>query len=362
MSVGIEIDFLPVGEGEKCGDAIALRYGNLHGARNEQTVVVVDGGFKASGEALVAHIREYYGTDRVDIVISTHPDQDHVNGLKVVLEEMEVGTLLMHLPWNRSAGIDESKAMHFRSPKIDDKFEANFSAASDLEELARAKGIEIVEPFEGSRTSDGCLEIVGPSESYYEELLGEIADEEKSKAAHLAKHLRALLASAAEKLLPESLHVETLTDAGETSPQNNSSVITLFRVGEHVALLTADAGMPALERAADRLEALGVGAGTLDFVQVPHHGSRRNVGPTVLTRLLGPKGTDVHVGTAFVSASKDAPKHPAKKVANAFLRRGYPVHGTEGQTKRHNRNAPPRSGWSAATAYPMHDAVADDEG
>lgn len=362
MSAGIEIDFLPVGDGEKCGDAIALRYGNLHGTRDEQTVVVVDGGFRASGEALVEHINSYYGTNRVDIVISTHPDQDHVSGLKVVLEEMEVGTLLMHLPWNRSAGISESKAMHFRSPKIDDKFEANFAAASELEELARRKGIKIVEPFEGIRTHEGSLEIVGPSEWYYEELLGEIADEEKSKAARVAKHVRALLASASEKLLPESLHIETLTDAGETSPQNNTSAITLLRVGEHVALLTADAGIPALERAADRLEALGVGAGMLDFVQVPHHGSRRNVGPTVLNRLLGPKGTDSRVGTAFVSASKDAPKHPAKKVTNAFLRRGYPVHGTEGQTKRHHRNAPTRSGWSASAAYPLHDAVADDEG
>jgi hypothetical protein len=27
--IGYEIDFLPVGEGEKSGDAIALRWGNL---------------------------------------------------------------------------------------------------------------------------------------------------------------------------------------------------------------------------------------------------------------------------------------------------------------------------------------------
>ena len=190
---------------------------------------MIDGGFKASGEKLVEHIRDCYNTNRVDFVISTHPDQDHVNGLKVILEEMEVGTLLMHLPWDRSEGVRESKAMSFKSQKIDDKFEANFSAASDLEELARAKGIPVVEPFEGVRTNDGCLEIVGPSEDYYVELLEEIADGERSKAAKLAHSLKTIpTASAAEKLLPESLDIETLTDAGETSPQNNSSVITLF--------------------------------------------------------------------------------------------------------------------------------------
>jgi hypothetical protein len=54
--MGYEIDFLPVGEGEKSGDAIALRFGNLFGNRNEKTVVVIDGGFKETGEKLVKHI------------------------------------------------------------------------------------------------------------------------------------------------------------------------------------------------------------------------------------------------------------------------------------------------------------------
>lgn len=56
--VGFEIDFLPVGEGERSGDAIAFRYG-LPGSYR---VMVVDGGTKASGEKLVEHIRLHYGT------------------------------------------------------------------------------------------------------------------------------------------------------------------------------------------------------------------------------------------------------------------------------------------------------------
>ena len=104
--MGYEIDFLPVGNGEKSGDAIALRFGNLRGSREEQTVVVVDGGFKDSGEKLINHIKTYYDTDRVDIVVSTHPDDDHTNGLIVVLEELDVGCLWMHLPWNHTDDIN----------------------------------------------------------------------------------------------------------------------------------------------------------------------------------------------------------------------------------------------------------------
>lgn len=61
--MGYEIDFLPVGDNSKSGDAIALRYGNLYGSRAEQRVVVVDGGFTDDGEALVNHIRTSWGVN-----------------------------------------------------------------------------------------------------------------------------------------------------------------------------------------------------------------------------------------------------------------------------------------------------------
>ena len=41
--MGYEVDFLPVGDGEKSGDAISLRFGNLFGGRNEQVVIIIDG-------------------------------------------------------------------------------------------------------------------------------------------------------------------------------------------------------------------------------------------------------------------------------------------------------------------------------
>ena len=94
-SSGYEIDFIPVGEGEKKGDAIAMRI-----TKNGKTeIYVIDGGTKTSGNALVQHVRDYYGTNQVDYLISTHPDIDHISGLKVILEELEVRELWMHKPW-----------------------------------------------------------------------------------------------------------------------------------------------------------------------------------------------------------------------------------------------------------------------
>jgi beta-lactamase superfamily II metal-dependent hydrolase len=103
--MGIEIDFLPVGNGEKSGDAIALRFGNLFGKRSGQIVMVIDGGTLESGAALVEHIKSFYGTSTVDIVLSTHPDADHASGLSVVLEELVVGQVWMHRPWEHCSEI-----------------------------------------------------------------------------------------------------------------------------------------------------------------------------------------------------------------------------------------------------------------
>lgn len=67
---GYEVDFLPVGSGDKSGDAIVLRYGEA----GSYKVMVVDGGTKESGEKIVDHIKEHYGTTHVDYLVNTHPD------------------------------------------------------------------------------------------------------------------------------------------------------------------------------------------------------------------------------------------------------------------------------------------------
>ena len=157
----------------------------------------------------------------------------------------------------------------------------------------------------------------------------------------------------------ESWDFETLGDDGETSAENNSSAILLLVHDSRRVLLTGDAGIPALTEAVDRLDAIGFRWSDLNLIQVPHHGSKRNVGPTILDRILGLKlDKDETLRTAFVSAAPEgAPKHPAKKVLNAFRRRGAPVHTTQGSAKCHRHNAPVREGYSASIPLPFYDQV-----
>ena len=86
--MGYEIDFLPVGDGERSGDAIAVRYGSP----GRYTIHVIDGGDLAAGERMVEHIRSHYGNPRyIDAVVCTHGDDDHSSGLRKVVQAFDIG-------------------------------------------------------------------------------------------------------------------------------------------------------------------------------------------------------------------------------------------------------------------------------
>ena len=372
--MGYEVDFLPVGEGERCGDAIALRFGNLTGSRNEQKVWVIDGGTKESGEALVAHIKKYYGTDRVDVVVSTHPDSDHCSGLSVVLEQMKVGVLLMHQPWNHAEEIHRLFDDDRVTPSvIEERVWRALQDARELEKIATRKGIKIIEPFSDNGVAQLMLNakvyVLGPSKAFYQKQLAnfrcmpEVAQQAQNRAriAELIEMLKAGAKEAARAL--ETWFEETLADPEDdaTSAENNSSVVLLFELDGRRLLFTADAGVPALTEAANRAEALDIDLRSIKFIQVPHHGSKRNVGPTILNRIIGPikPSKESYDKTAYVSASKGGqPKHPAKKVVNAFKRRGAEVFATQGIALCYrSSDAPQRENWNAATPLPFYNEV-----
>ena len=362
--MGLEIDFLAVGDESQSGDAIALRWGDLHGSRENQWVAIVDGGFKEIGNKLVDFVKTRYGTDLVDIVLSTHPDEDHANGLIVVLEELQVGTLLMHQPWKHEH--TNNIADMFKSGRVTDQsvrahLRKSLDAAADLEALAKKKGIKIVEPFSGVHTPDGTFKILGPTKDFYQSLLPNFRGTPEPKSV-FATGLEDIFKKAADSVtnfIDETFGFETLTDEGETSPENNSSSISLLTVDGKSYILTGDAGQPALLQVADFLDADGFDKDTLKLIQVPHHGSRRNVGPTVLNRLLGkPNSEDKKTRSAFLSAAKKGePKHPSRKVANAFRRRGAYMYTTQGVNLWHHEDAPDRSDYSSATPLAFYSEV-----
>ena len=351
----IEVEFLGV-ESEKSGDAITIRYS----VGGSVSIHVVDGGYMPTGEQIVDHLKKFYGTTHVDHVVLTHPDQDHANGLRTVLEQCSVGTLWMNRPWLYAEELIERFATYTSVNALRNKLRTAYAASAALEELAMEKGIPIAAPFQGQ--SIGIFTVMAPSKERYLDL---VVDSEKTPAAVtdgvVAEALGSLfkVAKAAANLVAAAWGHEYFPASG-TSNENEMSVVQYTAINGRRVLLTGDTGRDGLNEAADFAAASGWHLPGIWAFQVPHHGGRHNVSTQVLDRWLGPRLPNPPSTTtwnAICSSAKADEDHPRKSVVRAMLHRGAHFSATEGRTIR-IADGLEREGWAS---IPQADYPPDQE-
>jgi beta-lactamase superfamily II metal-dependent hydrolase len=331
MATGFQLDFHPVGDTTRSGDAITVRYGTP----GVYSIHVIDGGTQETGDRLVEFIREYYDNpQRIDAVICTHGDDDHSSGLRTIIENFEIGTIYMNRPWLYAAEILHLFEYDFTVPGLERSLRQAFPILAEIEELAAERNIEIREAFQG--TVIGKFTILAPSRERYLALVPQFSrTPEAAEPAPQTQAIPQIIRRAAQRVLnwiPESWELETLEDLLQepTTPSNESSVVQYADMGDSRILLTADAGVDALTEAANYAALLGIPLPGLTFMQMPHHGSRHNVSRPVLNAWLGyplPNGTQANK-TSYVSVGRLCETHPRRKVVNAFKRRGARVYLT----------------------------------
>ena len=364
-----EVDFLPVGKGEKSGDAIAMRFGDLS-RPDGQAVIVIDGGFgQETGKQLVDFIRGHYGVNGVSLVVSTHPDLDHIGGLETVLDEFgnKVGLLAMHLPWKHNQDVFNMINDDRATPaSVRKNLRDSLKAAVSLEKKAQALGVPIEEPFMGKEWHwpNGVVRVVGPAMNFYKSLLLNFDGMPKysGNVSHSSTGFdRPLLyIPTHDKWEPG---FPSLSDSSQTSAKNNSSVILQVTVENRRLLFTGDAGTRALKEAATYLVASGADSAPLRMIQIPHHGSRSNVGPYVLDDIVGPvmplnyQKEDVR---AVVSCAPDGfPEHPHDRVLNEFTKRGVRCFKTCGTYFFHSFCANNRAGYRHIAPHQFREKVTE---
>jgi beta-lactamase superfamily II metal-dependent hydrolase len=356
--MAFEIDFLPVGGGTKSGDAICLRYGDTY----SQTIHVIDGGYTETGPKIVEHINNNYDQpSHIDHVVLTHPDTDHVSGLFHVLENFSVGTLWMHRPWLYAAEIIHRFHGNWTVDGLTAHLRSQFSTLVELEDLARSNNVPISAPFQGATI--GAFTVLAPERSRYLEIIVALPNtpaEVKSRKSSFLTAAAMIVEKARVALMnyvSESWFDETLSEyPGATSPSNESSVVQGTILNGKKILLTGDVGPSGLREAFEYAKQYNFSQP--DLVQVPHHGSRRNVTPSVLNSWLGDIVSEGHFrGCAVCSAAENDLDHPRAKVENAFLRRGYPVYSTNGQLKYYSDGM--SRGYASAEPAPFRTQVED---
>src|SRR5438309_25271 len=109
---------------------------------------------------------------------------------------------------------------------LTEKMRKSLENATELERIAKRKGIPILEPFTNVSDPTGKVLVASPDKLYYKTLLTNFhyTPEPAAGLAELAKGYWGTVVEAVKKVA-ESWGVETLTDGGVTSAENNSSAI-----------------------------------------------------------------------------------------------------------------------------------------
>ena len=363
---GYEIDFLPVGEKSSSGDAILFRYEE----DGKCKVMLIDGGHKESdgvktSDTIIKHMRKHYypaisdSDMRIDHIICSHPDNDHVGGLQDIMEKCDVGTLWVNDPIEFASYTDLEDEVN------SEKFCKNDAdTVRELTDIAKKNDIAVKRPLQGE--SIGPLVVASPSAQFYKKLVkGELSRKGGEKASF--KKETAGFKGAIQRgldLISALWSEDYFKKYPATSVCNESSTVLFGELMDerYQVLLTADAGIEALSVAFNYLDKRhSFQSGSLNFIQMPHHGSRHNVNTEILDGLLGqknPKNSPEDCGVSFASVAKEADGHPKKAVVQAFITRGYSCFSTSGHSLEHKRgNMPSKLGYSPSTSIPYPNQV-----
>jgi hypothetical protein len=299
---------------------------------------------------MAAHIKQVYGTNRINRVVVTHPDQDHAEGLAPILEQFDVDELWMLRPWHYVDALLPHLSRYTSAQALRDRLRSDYPYVEELERIALRRGISILEPFQGAKI--GPFTVLAPSRVRYFQLILQ-----SERTPQLTPQMRGIINALMKPVAP----VVSLIKAGwgsekfsseDASVENEMSVIQYAFLNGQKIVLTADAGREALTEAAAYAPIAGLFLPGVDRFQVPHHGGRRNISTELLDHWLGPRlrqmvpqGQELFI--AMISSAKEDKDHPRKAVIRALLHRGALIATTEDGMFGVWNNAPPR------TWYPL---------
>lgn len=309
MIKAYEVRFFRVGSSSKGGDAILIR---LIDENHNPTVIIVDGGYRENGEHIIEYL-SHLGINTIDLVINTHPDIDHISGLIRLFEEedLTIKKLIMNRPWrdsNITADYFYDGRVTYNS--VNKRMTEAFNYAYQLEQAAISKIGEgnIIHPVVGN-VYFNCLTILAPSKTLYRTKLLE-----SDKTPTTIDDSSTNFFSRTMKKLVRYIRGFMPWQNEDTSPINETSIVSLLCLPDKNYLLTGDAGRISLEEALKyKSSNYQIASSQICVMQLPHHGSRKNVSPELIKQIgakeyiisCPPNGLEAH--------------HPSRRMVNMVL-------------------------------------------
>ena len=353
-SEGISIDMLYV----ENADAIIVHVKKIL-IHEHNWIILIDGGKNDDdSNSIIKHLQTYTFKEaqkqKIDLIISTHPDRDHIGGLFKIVKffgRENIGKIWIHDPtnhWKFYHNLIDKANRRIKNSTLLTLLDHQFDSESyelvvkglidgmDLINLIKEQRIRVEEPFKGLEFYD-FLRILGPSQEFYESLVTEDTMEQFLNGLSIDAKVYGDKEKFDDVLEDMANPCPVVDENNETSSLNNSSVVFEINISGKRYLFTGDAGVQAFEN---------IGLENLEkiyWLKVPHHGSRRNLTSGIIEAMQPQK--------SYVSA-KGTKRHPRKALVNCLAKHGsyvYSTHRKETTLRYFTPDVmPDRHGWEKA--------------
>lgn len=345
---GVEVDMLSLGDAD-C--IVVTQWFNSYPHR-----VLIDGGCGGSyGE--VAEFLGSRGYDNFWAVVCSHCHDDHASGLIKLVGNRKF-TFLHGWMHDIREHVDADTLR--RASAADGGVKQVVETTAELARAFSSRSIPVQEPFAGASIAGApYIVVLGPTPAYYRNVIAEF-----TRARYSSLYLNALAAMAAQMdsgtvrglgTVPASsahfsgspvagslasmfsglLATSSVQEEPKTQPFNNTSTVLGMQFNSLKYIFTADAGCDALDQ-------IPAEWNSLEWMQIPHHGSDGNLSQSNIERFC-PR-------VAYVSAKGDT-SHPSQAIVNGLIKVGsrvYSTHKGGGHLWHQRGNVPARTGYGPA--------------
>lgn len=300
-------------------DAIFIR----HYIDEKPYVILIDAGNVCDSQNIKNHLLNNYGST-IDLAICTHPDKDHKGGFFELLNDksLTINEFWLTDPAHYLSSddliqsSDKEKAIKAVQKIYNHPNDENLN----LIQLALSKCENVYSVVKGDKHELLPITIIGPTSEYYQEV---VKDMVKEYGVNTYEECDTEKYDEAAKVKEEDAK-SIIDEDDDPSPFNKSSLIILYEPvkGEHF-VFAGDATCASLTQVLLDYPYLR----NIDFLKVPHHGSKHNLNTTIIDSLspksccISAKGTRKHPSPAIVSyLSKYGDVYSTHK-SNSFIRR-----------------------------------------
>lgn len=254
----LKVHFIDVGQGDSA--FVELPDGKT---------MLIDAGTRASSGVVKGYV-DALGYDRIDYVVATHPHEDHIGGLPVVLRSFDVGAVY--------------------APKA----QANTRIFEEFLDAVDEKGLEITTAYKGRAVDETAF---AKDDSAF-------GSKDSAKGSSTGSSKTGSKNSSKDSLEADDYKITILSPYQYSNPEdlNDSSVVIRLEYGKASFLFTGDAGSDVLSSTVYQ---------PCSVLKVSHHGSRTGTTKS-LVKTLKP-------GAAIISVGEDnSYGHPSQQVLEAL--------------------------------------------